>query len=162
MESPTSASRFEHSEKASSFSGSRASPSTSILHQRKEEGELTFICTHQPYTRNTKEREKGRRKRGEKESPLYTSTMQASSLFHTHLHATAHSNTTSEESWRHDSLGAWQLTYLSTKLGWRHGNKSTHHKPAGLVRPSSWCAMCLHMYRASTVAVKHGTAGSTH
>ena len=80
-------------------------------------------------------------------------------------------NSTSEESWGHDSLGTRQVTspffsiqkvYLSTKLGWRQWNKATHHKPAGLVRPSPWCAVCLHMYRASTVAVKHGTAGSTH
>ena len=59
MERPTSASRFEHSEKASSFSGSRASPSTSTLYQREQEKEVTFICTHKPYTRNTKERERG-------------------------------------------------------------------------------------------------------
>ena len=120
MESPTSASRFEHSEKASSFSGSRASPSTSILHQRKEEGEVTFICTHQSYNRNTKERESGRRKRGEEESPPCRPL-----AYFTHLHATARSNTTSEESRGHGSLGAWQLTHLSTMLGWRHGNKST-------------------------------------
>ena len=76
---------------------------------------------------------------------------------------TAHSNTASEGAWQSGNMaGNLQKVYLTTKLGWRHENEATHHKPAGLVWTSPWCAVCLHMYRASTVAVKHGTAGSTH
>ena len=67
------------------------------------------------------------------------STMQASGLFHRLTCSQLLLLTVILRVRGHDSLGTWQVTFpkqkvfLTTKLGWRHENEATHHKPAGLV-----------------------------